>query len=65
MLDSNERLTIQVHPDKEYAKNKLNSVFGKTESWYVLNKREIGGEPSVVYMGFKKGVTKEIWKPTF
>jgi|TARA_B110000037_G_scaffold176313_1_gene201240 mannose-6-phosphate isomerase len=65
MLDSNERLTIQVHPDKEYAKNKLNSVFGKTESWYVLNKREIGGEPSVVYMGFKEGVTKEVWKQYF
>lgn len=65
MLDSNERLTIQVHPDKEYAKNVLNSVFGKTESWYVLNKREIGGEPSVVYMGFKEGVTKEIWKHYF
>ena len=61
MLDSNERLTIQVHPDKEYAKSKLNSVFGKTESWYILNKREIGGEPSVVYMGFKKGITKEEW----
>ncbi len=65
MLDSNERLTIQVHPDKEYAKNKLNSVFGKTESWYVLSKREIGGEPSVVYMGFKEGVTQEVWKQYF
>jgi len=65
MLDSNERLTIQVHPDKEYAKNVFNSVFGKTESWYVLNKREIGGEPSVVYMGFKKGVTREMWKEYF
>lgn len=65
MLDSNERLTIQVHPDKEYAKSKLNSVFGKTESWYILNKREIGGEPSVIYMGFKKGVTKEEWVRCF
>ncbi len=65
MLDSSERLTIQVHPDKEYAKNVLNSVFGKTESWYVLNKREIGGEPSVVYMGFKEGLTKEVWKQYF
>jgi len=65
MLDSNERLTIQVHPDKEYAKNRLNSNFGKTESWYVLNKREIDGEESVVYMGFKEGVTKEHWKQCF
>ena len=65
MLDSKERLTIQVHPDKAYAKNKLNSSFGKTESWYVLNCREIDGEKSVVYMGFKEGVTKEKWKHLF
>lgn len=65
MLDSKERLTIQVHPDKDYAKNELNSSFGKTESWYVLNCREIDGEKSVVYMGFKKGVTKEKWKRLF
>jgi len=65
MLDSMERLTIQVHPDKKYAKNILNSEFGKTESWYVLNTREIDGEKPVVYMGFKKHVTKDIWKSHF
>lgn len=65
MLDSMERLTIQVHPDKEYAKTVLNSEFGKTESWYVLNTREIEGEKSVVYMGFKKHVTKQEWKDHF
>ena len=65
MLDSKERLTIQVHPDKKYAKSILNSEFGKTESWYVLNTRTINGEPPVVYMGFKKHVTKELWKQHF
>jgi len=65
MLDSNERLTIQVHPDKTYAKEILNSNFGKTESWYVLNTREIDGEKPVVYMGFKEWVTKELWKQYF
>ncbi|MDA9773886.1 hypothetical protein N9B82_02925 [Saprospiraceae bacterium] len=65
MLDSKERLTIQVHPDKQYAKSILNSEFGKTESWYVLNTREIEGEKSVVYMGFKKHVTRELWKSHF
>jgi mannose-6-phosphate isomerase len=30
MLDSKERLTIQVHPDKEYARKMLDSAFGKT-----------------------------------
>jgi len=65
MLDAMERLTIQVHPDKKYAKEVLNSDFGKTESWYVLNTREIDGEKSVVYMGFKKHVTKQAWKTHF
>lgn len=65
MLDSIERLTVQVHPDKKYAKTVFKSEFGKTESWYVLNTREVEGEKSVVYMGFKKQVTKEIWKQHF
>jgi len=65
MLDSMERLTIQVHPDKQYAKTILNSEFGKTESWYVLSTRVIDGEKPVVYMGFKKHVTKDIWKSHF
>jgi len=65
MLDSLERLTVQVHPDKQYARTVFNSKFGKTESWYVLDTREIDGEKSVVYMGFKKHVTKEEWKAHF
>ncbi len=65
MLDSMERLTIQVHPDKQYAKTILNSEFGKTESWYILNTREINGEKPFVYMGFKKHVTKQDWKLYF
>jgi len=65
MLDSLERLTVQVHPDKNYAKTVFNSEFGKTESWYVLNTREIEGEKSVVYMGFKKHVTRQEWKNHF
>jgi len=65
MLDSKERLTIQVHPDKEYARTMLNSPFGKTEAWYILNNREIEGEKSVIYLGFKEGVTEELWKQLF
>lgn len=65
ILDSKERLTIQVHPDKKYAREMLGSQFGKTESWYVLGGREIEGEKSAVYMGFKEGVTKESWRELF
>lgn len=65
MLDSKERLTIQVHPDKDYARDHLNSAFGKTESWYILNSREIDGEKSAIYLGFKEGVTPKIWEELF
>lgn len=65
MLDSKERLTIQVHPDKEYARTMFNSEFGKTESWYILGGREINGEKSSIYLGFREGVTPEIWRNLF
>jgi mannose-6-phosphate isomerase len=65
MLDSKERLTIQVHPDKEYARTMFNSEFGKTESWYILGGREINGEKSYIYLGFREGVTPEIWSDLF
>jgi mannose-6-phosphate isomerase len=65
MLDSKERLTIQVHPDKEYARTMFNSAFGKTESWYILGGREINGEQSAIYLGFKEGVTPEIWSELY
>ncbi|SIQ91262.1 cupin domain-containing protein [Maribacter ulvicola] len=58
MLDFKERLSIQVYPEREYAKTKLNSAFSKMESWYVLNKCKINGEKSVIYTGFKEGITK-------
>ena len=59
IIDSSERLTIQCHPTREMAMKYLNSKFGKTESWYILGGREIDGEKPCIYMGFKKGVTKE------
>jgi mannose-6-phosphate isomerase len=65
MLDSAERLTIQVHPDKEYARTMFNSPFGKTESWYILGGRELNGEKSCIYLGFKEGVTSEQWENLF
>ena len=60
MLDSKEGLTIQVHPDKEYASKMFNSELGKTESWNKLDGREINGEKSFKYLGLKEGATPEI-----
>lgn len=65
LIDSAERLTIQTHPDKKYAKEVFNSAFGKTESWYILDTKTIDGEQPCVYFGFKPHVTREIWKDIF
>lgn len=64
-LDSAERLGIQVHPTKKYAREVFDSAYGKTECWHILDSREIDGEPPCVYMGFREFVTKEIWRDLF
>ena len=58
-LDSAERLPIQVHPDKDAAKTLFHSDYGKTEAWYILGGREIGGEQPHILLGFKEDVTKQ------
>ena len=63
-LDAAERLGIQVHPTKEYAKKIFNSSYGKTECWHILGTRNMG-EPAVIYLGFKEYVTKALWKELF
>lgn len=60
LIDSAERLTIQVHPTKKEAEKFFSSPFGKTECWYVL-----GGNDPYVYAGFRKGVTEEQWRELF
>jgi len=64
-LDSAERLPIQVHPDKDTARRLFNSEYGKTEAWYILGGREIGGEAPYILMGFKEEVTPAILKDLF
>lgn len=65
MIDSKERLTIQVHPDKEKAMSLFNSQFGKTECWYILGTRADSVEPPCIYLGFKEGITKSRWIQCF
>jgi len=62
-LDAAERLGIQVHPTREYARENLNCPFGKTECWYVLDVRD--GAPGCVYIGFKEHVTEKLWRDLF
>ena len=37
IIDAKADLSIQVHPDDEYAKNHENGSLGKTECWYILD----------------------------
>lgn len=37
IIDAKEDLSIQVHPDDNYAREHENGSLGKTECWYILN----------------------------
>ncbi|MBN8201221.1 MULTISPECIES: mannose-6-phosphate isomerase, class I [Bacillaceae] len=40
LLDANSDLSVQVHPDDEYAQKHGTDMFGKNECWYVLDCKE-------------------------
>lgn len=54
LIDSKQPLSVQVHPDDEYAMKK-EGEYGKTEMWYVIDADE---GASLVY-GFNKNVTPD------
>ena len=65
LIDSAERLTIQVHPDRQTAQRLFSSPFGKTECWHILGGRTVDGQEPCVYLGFREGVTRGEWKDLF
>jgi mannose-6-phosphate isomerase len=54
LINSNDKLSIQVHPDDEYG-FRVEKEPGKTEAWYVVDAKE-GAE---LIVGVKEGCTKE------
>lgn len=54
LIDAEDNLSIQVHPNDEYAKINENEL-GKTEMWYVAQAEEGAG----IYFGCNKNLTKE------
>lgn len=54
LIDAKSDLSVQVHPDDDYAK-KIENSLGKTEMWYVIDSR---ADSELVY-GFCQDVTKE------
>lgn len=65
LIDSAERLAVQVHPNRQKAMALFASPYGKTECWHILGGREVQGQKPCVYLGFKEGVTREIWQKLF
>ncbi len=57
LIDARDNLSVQVHPDDEYAR-RVENEFGKTEIWYVLDAAD-GAE--LIY-GFKEKITKDEFK---
>lgn len=54
LIDAKNDLSVQVHPDDEYAMRTQNEV-GKTEMWYVV---DCEPNASIIY-GFKQDITKQ------
>lgn len=54
-IDANRDLSVQVHPNDEYAVKNENGQFGKTEMWYVLDATK---DAEIVY-----GLVDKIEKP--
>lgn len=54
LLFTTERLSVQVHPDDEYAQEH-HGCLGKTEAWYVMDSQP----PGEVAVGFKRELSRE------
>ena len=54
LIDAKDDLSIQVHPDDEYALEYENE-YGKSEMWYIVDCTD----DACIYCGFKEDVTKE------
>lgn len=57
LIDAKGDLSVQVHPNDEYAMKKAGE-FGKTECWYILD----CDEDAELIFGFNKEITKEEFK---
>lgn len=65
LLDSRNRLAMQVHPDRKAAMRHFHSRFGKTECWHILALRDDSPEPPCLWLGFREGVSRQEWRDCF
>ena len=58
LIDARDNLSVQVHPDDQYASKYEDGESGKTEFWYILN-----AEPGAkIIYGVKENITKQQFK---
>ncbi len=57
LIDALDNLSVQVHPDDEYAM-RVEGEFGKTEAWYIV---DCDDDAEIIY-GFKKDIDKETFR---
>lgn len=55
LIDADDRLSVQVHPDDEYAAAHEKDVRGKTEAWYIL---DCDDDAELIY-GFNDDISKD------
>jgi mannose-6-phosphate isomerase len=54
-IDAHDRLSVQVHPDDTFARERFGEPFGKTECWYIAD----AGKTGSLAIGFKRSVTRD------
>ncbi|MDE6511623.1 MAG: class I mannose-6-phosphate isomerase [Muribaculaceae bacterium] len=59
LIDAQDRLSVQVHPDDELARKRHDSL-GKTEMWYIID----ADEGAKIYSGFNRQLTPEEYVKT-
>lgn len=55
LIDANDKLSVQVHPEDEYAKVNENGELGKNEMWYIVSAKP----GSKLCYGLAAGVTRK------
>ena len=58
LIDASQNLSVQVHPDDEYAYQNENGSLGKTEMWYVVDAKK---DARIIY-GFSRDMNKRLLK---
>ena len=69
ILDASDNLSVQVHPEDDYARVNENGELGKTECWYVLDAKKdsklIYGHTAKTKEEFNDKINREQWQELF